>query len=96
MGREFYQSARTKVLFDAFYSIEVANFMLKVGIDSYLPDTAASLTDPDGEIFLQPNRPVSTQQKNKGTIQIFFYNKIKNLDSFNGRFNGPLALLSHF
>ena len=71
MGREFYQSAMTKVLFDAFYSIEVANFMTKIGIESHLPDPEASLRDPDGEILLRPNRPVTTQQKRKGTIQIF-------------------------
>ena len=74
MGREFYQSAKTKVLFDAFYSIEVANFMLKIGIE-------ASLSDPGGEIFLQPNLPVNTQQKRRGTIQILFYNR-KYLEPF--------------
>ena len=66
MGRDFYQSARTKVLFDAFYSIEVSNFMSKVGIESHLLDTEAS-NDPDGETFLHSNRPVTTQQKRKGT-----------------------------
>ena len=76
MGREFYQSARTKVLFDAFYFIEVANFMLKAGIESHLPDTEASLIDSDGEISLQPNHPVTNQLKRKGTIHIFFYNKV--------------------
>ena len=29
----------------------------------------------DGEILLQPNRPVITQQKREGKIQILFYNK---------------------
>ena len=75
MGREFYQSAMAKILFDDFYTIEVANFMLQVGIESHLPDTEASLSDTDGEIFLRPNRPVTTQQKRKGNIQIFVYNK---------------------
>ena len=72
MGREFYQSAMTKVLFDDFYSIEVANFMLEVRIESHLPDTEASLSDSDDEVFLLPDHPVTTQQKRKGTIQIFF------------------------
>lgn len=72
MGREFYQSARKKVLFDAFYSIEVANFMFKDGIESHLLETEATLSDPDGEIFLQPNRPVTIQHKRKGTKDIFF------------------------
>ena len=76
MGREFYQSAMTKVLFDDFYSIEVANFMLKDGIESHLPDTEAPLIDLDGEISLQPNHPVTNQRKRKGTIHIFFYNKV--------------------
>ena len=74
MGRELYQSAMKKVLFDDFYSIEVSNFILKIGIESHLPDTEASLIDSDGEISLQPNHPVTNQRKRKGTIHIYFYN----------------------
>ena len=63
MGREFYQSAMRKVLFDDFYSIEVANFMLKVGIESHLPDTEASLSDSGKKgRKRQKNVQQSTQQ----------------------------------
>ena len=67
MGRNFYQSAMSKVIFDDFYSIKVDNFMLKFGIESHLPDTEAFLSVSDDEIFLLPDHPVTTQQKRKGT-----------------------------
>ena len=84
MGREFYQSAMAKILFDDFYTIEVANFMLQVGIESHLPDTEASLIDSDGEISLQPNHPVANQRKRKGTIQFSFMITISNYNAKYG------------
>lgn len=71
MGRNFYQSAMSKVIFDDFYSIKVDNFMLKFGIESHLPDNEVFVSDSDDEIFILPDHPVTTQKKRKGTKQIF-------------------------
>jgi hypothetical protein len=84
MGREFYQSAMKNVIFDDFYSVEVANFMLKFGIESPLPETEASLRDSDDDIFLLPDCPVANQRKRKGTIQFSFMITISNYNAKYG------------